>query len=57
MKMKWVTYWTVFDYSVKPTKEMSKHKTEREALERVRELYEITPKGKWDYLRSHKIYF
>jgi predicted nucleic acid-binding Zn ribbon protein len=55
MKIKWQTIWTVCDKTAK--KEISEHKTEREALERVRELYEEFPKGKWDYSQSHKIYF
>ena len=38
MKIKCQTIWTVSDKKTK--KEMSEHRTEREALERVRDLYE-----------------
>lgn len=57
MKIKWQKIWTVIDKSLCPCKEISNHKTEREALEKVRKLYEESPKGKWDYTSLHRIYF
>jgi len=57
MNFKWQKIWTVIDKSVVPCKELSNHKTEREALEKVRKLYEESPKGKWDYISMFRVYY